>query len=302
MLSTIPSAPATTSQDPALAQKARFADYLELTKPRLSFLSVLTAVAGFFCAPEFEITPAFFWMILGASACAGGVAALNQWMEADTDALMRRTESRPIPGGRVAPGSAFVLGWALALAGLAVLFANVNGLAAFYALATVVIYLALYTPAKRRSRFSTEIGAAAGALPPLIGWAANEHRAAPFAWMLFGILLLWQIPHFMAIAWIHRRDYGRVAFPMLAVRDNTGSQVAVYSLSCTIALVAVSALPFFISNAGAAYLAVTLASGIFFAWRALCFLAARQREPAARRLFFASLIWLPVQLAALALA
>lgn len=280
---------------------ARFSALFELTKPRLSALSVLTGLAGFFCAPRFEITPAFYWMISGAAACAGGVAALNQWLESDTDAIMLRTASRPIPSGRIAPGSAFVLGWTLCLAGLAVLFANVNGLAAFFALATIITYVGLYTPAKRSSRFSTELGAVAGALPPLIGWAANEHRTVPLAWILFGILLLWQIPHFMAIAWVHRDDYKRASFPMLAVRDASGGRVAAYALVCTIALVAVGALPFFIAKSSAAYLLTTLVLGGFFITRAVAFLTSAPREPAARRLFFASLFWLPLQLTALAL-
>lgn len=300
MLSSPPSA--TAPHGAALPKKtARFADYLELTKPRLSALSVLTALAGYFCADGFEITSAFYSMLIGAAACAGGVAALNQWLEAGTDALMRRTASRPIPGGRITSGSAFVLGWALTLAGLATLFVRVNGLSAFCALATVITYLALYTPAKRRSRFSAEIGAVAGALPPLIGWAANDHRSAPFAYILFFILFLWQIPHFMAIAWMHRRDYERAAFPMLAVRDGGGGRVAAYSLLCAIALVAVGALPFFIARAGVAYLAATLALGGYFVMRAAAFLLSRQRETAARRLFHASVIWLPLQLAALVL-
>lgn len=288
-------------------QPLRFATvlsaHIELTKPRLSALSVLTAIAGFFCAPDFEITPAFFWMITGASLCAGGVAALNQWMEADTDARMARTASRPIPSGRIAPGSAFVLGWAMSMAGLAILYASTNGLAAFFALATNVAYLAFYTPAKRRSRFSTEIGAVAGALPPLIGWAANEHRVVSISWILFAMLFLWQIPHFMAIAWIHRRDYETVAFPMLAVRDGTGRRVAAYSVVCTAALTVAGTLPYFVNRASLLYLGITLVLGSWFMARAVCFfLAKSRREQAAKKLFFASIAWLPLQLLALACA
>ena len=284
---------------PDLAAKAQFRDYLELTKPRLSFLSVTTAVVGYFSARGEWAPSVFFPMLLGTSLAAGGVASLNQWMESDTDALMKRTADRPIPSGRVTPGSAFVLGWAFCSAALALLFAKVNGLAAFFALATIVSYLALYTPAKRWSRWSTEIGAVAGAFPPLIGWAAADQHNSSLGWILFGVLFFWQIPHFMAIAWTYRKDYDAVHFPMLAVRDASGSRVARWSLIATVALVAVSGLPTALGLTSLYYLVVTLALGGWFIARAIAFLRAAPRETTARRLFFASIIWLPLQLAAL---
>jgi heme o synthase len=294
--------PALTATSPALSTpvaKARFSDYLELTKPRLSLLSVMTAVVGYFSVRTAWDAPIFVATLLGTSFAAAGVAALNQWMECETDAVMKRTADRPLPSGRVAPGSAFVLGWALCAAGLAVLFAKVNGLAAFFALATIVSYLALYTPAKRWSRWSTEIGAVAGAFPPLIGWAAAEGKITALGWVLFGLLFFWQIPHFMAIAWTYRRDYDAVHFPMLAVRDETGAKVARWSLIATVAVAVVSALPTVLGLASVYYLTVTLALGSWFTLRAVAFLRAAPRENAARRLFFASIIWLPLQLAAL---
>jgi len=293
---------ATISASPTLpdsAAKAQFRDYLELTKPRLSFLSVTTAVVGYFSARGAWEPSVFFPMLLGTSLAAGGVAALNQWMESDTDALMKRTADRPIPSGRVTPGSAFVLGWALCSAALAILFAKVNGLAAFFALATIVSYLAVYTPAKRWSRWSTEIGAVAGAFPPLIGWAAADQHNSSLGWILFGVLFFWQIPHFMAIAWTYRKDYDAVHFPMLAVRDASGGKVALWSLIATVALVAVSALPSIMGLTSFYYLTLTLALGSWFIARAIAFLRAAPRETAARRLFFASIIWLPLQLATL---
>jgi len=294
--------PALTPSPPALslpATRARFSDYLELTKPRLSLLSVTTAVVGYFATRTPWEAPIFFSMLLGTSCAAGGVAALNQWMESDTDAVMKRTADRPLPSGRVAPGSAFVLGWALCAAGLAVLFAKVNGLAAFFALATIVSYLALYTPAKRWSRWSTEIGAVSGAFPPLIGFAAAEGRITALGWILFGLLFFWQIPHFMAIAWTYRRDYDAVHFPMLAVRDDTGSKVALWSWFATVAVGVVSALPFAFALTSRYYLMTTLALGSWFVYRATAFLRATPREAAARTLFFTSIVWLPLQLAAL---
>jgi len=284
---------------PAKAAKAHFRDYLELTKPRLSFLSVTTAVVGYFSNRESWEPSVFFPMLLGTSLAAGGVAALNQWMESDTDALMKRTADRPIPSGRVAPGSAFVLGWALCVVALAILFAKVNGLAAFFALATIIAYLAFYTPAKRWSRWSTEVGAVAGAFPPLIGWAAADGRVSALGWTLFGLLFFWQIPHFMAIAWTYRKDYDAVHFPMLAVRDASGRKVALWSLIATVAVVVVSAAPAVQGLTTPYYLVATLVFGGWFIGRAITFLRATPRETAARRLFFASIIWLPLQLAAL---
>jgi protoheme IX farnesyltransferase len=281
------------------AAKATFGDYLELTKPRLSFLSVATAVVGYFAVrAEFD-TARFLYTLLGTSLAAAGVAALNQWMESDTDALMKRTAHRPIPSGKVATGSAFVLGWALSFIGLGVLFAKVNGLSAFFALATIVCYLALYTPAKRYSRWSTEIGAVAGAFPPLIGWAAAENHVSALGWILFAILIFWQIPHFMAIAWTYRHDYEAVHFPMLPVRDPGGLKVARWSLVNTIALVVVSLLPTFLHLTSVPYLFVTLVLGGWFLLRALIFLRGKGRDVAAKKLFFASIAWLPLQLAVL---
>jgi len=262
----------------------------------------------------FHSVAVFFLLLLGTAACAGGVAALNQWMESDTDAQMQRTADRPIPTGKIATGSAFVLGWLLCLGGLAVLFRlggplivggpdgfrlPVERLAALFALLTIVAYLACYTPAKRRSRWSVELGAVAGAFPPLIGWAAAENSVGPLGWVLFGVLFFWQIPHFMAVAWTHRRDYARVNFPFLPVRDTEGGRVARWALLNTLALVAVSALPYFLGAATAAYLAVTLLLGAWFVARAAAFLRAETRDAAARKLFLASILWLPLQLAAL---
>ncbi len=283
----------------AAASPARFGDYLELTKPRLSFLSVVTTLVGYVAARPGWYPVEFGATLIGTCCCAGGVAALNQWMESDTDAQMERTADRPIPSGKVATGSAFVIGWGLCMAGLALLFAKVNGPAAFFALLTIITYLAFYTPAKRWSRWSTEIGAVAGALPPLIGWSAAEGGVGPLGWILFGILLFWQIPHFMAVAWVHRNDYARVNFPMLPVRDSEGRWVAAWSLVNTIALVLVSALPALTGFASGYYLVVSLGLGLWFLVRALAFMRSADRDRSARSLFFTSIIWLPLQLGAL---
>ena len=281
------------------AAPAAFSDYLELTKPRLSFLSVLTVLVGYLAALPGRSAWTLLPLLLGTALSAGGVAALNQWMEADTDARMNRTRDRPIPSGRITTGSAFVLGWGLCLGGLAILLAEVNGLSAVFALATLVCYLALYTPAKRWSRWSTEIGAVAGALPPLIGWTAAEGRVSALGWILFGLLFFWQMPHFMAIAWMYRRDYLAVGFPMLAVRDASGAKVAAWSLACATLLVGVTLLPVWLGYCGAAYGLAATVLGAWFLWKALVFLRPAGREQAARRLFFASVLYLPLLLGVL---
>lgn len=279
--------------------QARFSDYLELTKPRLSLLSVLTALVGYLATRPPSDGWKFFFLVVGTSLAAAGVAALNQWLEHDTDAQMKRTADRPIPTGKVATGSAFILGVLMCILSLFLLFALVDPLAALFTLLTIFSYLGWYTPAKRRSRWSTEIGAIAGAFPPLIGWAAGEGRVTALGWILFGILFFWQIPHFMAVAWTYRKDYSAVHFPMLPVRDESGRSVAIWSLINTVALVIVSVLPAFLGLATYYYLVVAVAGGVWFLWRAVAFLRPETRDRAARTLFFTSIGYLPLVLCGL---
>jgi protoheme IX farnesyltransferase len=280
---------------------ARFADYLELTKPRLSLLSVMTALVGYLAArPPFD--PLRLGLLaLGTSLAAGGVASLNQWMEGETDGRMSRTAQRPIPAGKIAGGSAFVLGWLMCIASLMLLFAGVGKLAALFALLTIACYLGWYTPAKRSSRWSTEIGALAGALPPLIGWSAARGGVSALGWMLFGILFFWQIPHFMAIGWTYRRDYSGVNFPMLPVRDDTGVGASRWAFAATCFLLVVSLLPTAFGLASPWYGGVALVLGSWFVWRAARFLRPAQRDASARALFLFSLAYLPLVLGALVL-
>lgn len=292
-----PASPSSSAAAPAPLMR----DYLELTKPRLSFLSVTTAAIGYLAVQSGHGWMHFGIAMFGTALAAGGVATLNQWLECDTDAQMRRTKDRPIPAGRITTGTAFVLGSLLSIASLGILYARVNPLAALFALLTIISYLGVYTPAKRWSRFSTELGAVAGAFPPLIGWAAAEGRITTLGWILFGILLFWQIPHFMAIAWIYRRDYGTVHFPMLPVRDERGDRVAAWSLINTVALIVVSLLPPLLGYTTWAYGAAAALAGAWFAWCAIRFLRRDAREQTARKLFHASLAYLPAVLAALVL-
>jgi protoheme IX farnesyltransferase len=278
---------------------ARFSDYVELTKPRLSLLSVLTALVGYYAARPAPGLARVGFLALGACLAAGGVAALNQWIESDTDARMQRTADRPIPSGKIAGGSAYVLGWAMCFIALIIIFTQVGRLSALFTLLTIASYLGWYTPAKRWSRWSTEIGAIAGAFPPLIGWSAAEGGVSALGWILFGILFFWQIPHFMAIAWTYRMDYSAVHFPMLPVRDESGGKVAGWSLVATLCLVAVSLAPVALGLASAWYGTAAGVVGAFFLWRAASFMRPAGRDAAARRLFLFSLAYLPILLGAL---
>jgi len=277
----------------------KFGDYLELTKPRLSLLSVFTVLVGYLAARPEHTAGRFALLVVGTLLAAGGVAALNQWMERDTDARMKRTSDRPIPSGKVPDGSAFVMGTLMCIASLFLLFALVNPLSSLFTLLTIISYLWWYTPAKRWSRWSTEIGAVAGAFPPLIGWAAAEGRVSALGWILFGLLFFWQIPHFMAVAWTYRRDYSTVHFPMLPVRDAEGGKVAVWSFLNALALIAVSILPSVLGLTSVYYAVVTVLLGLWFIAQAARFLRADGRDQSARRLFFTTIGWLPLQLGAL---
>ena len=294
----IESAGARPEKEPPRAS-ARLSDYLELTKPRLSLLSVLTAFVGYFAARPAHDPLRVVFLAAGTCLAAGGVAALNQWMEAGTDARMRRTAERPLPTGRIADGSAFVMGWLMCVVALMLTFAKVGKLPALFMLLTIASYLGCYTPAKRFTRWSTEIGAVAGAFPPLIGWSAAEGRVSSLGWILFGILFFWQIPHFMAIAWIYRRDYSAVNFPMLPVLDQTGVRVARWSAVAALLLVLVTLLPYPLGLASPWYAAAAALLGAWFLRRAVDFLRPVERDAAARRLFLYTLAYLPLLLGSL---
>jgi heme o synthase len=277
---------------------ATWRDYLELTKPRLSLMSVITAMVGYLAAVPYTYRD---WsrtglLVLGTALCAAGVAALNQWMEIDTDALMKRTAGRPLPTGHVKPGSAFVLGWALCVAGLVILFTRVNGMSAFLALATIIAYLSIYTPAKRRSRWNTEIGAISGALPPMIGWAAAGRTNPGLGWALFAILYTWQMPHFFSLAWTYRADYRAAGMMMLSVTDPTGDRLARRTFIWSVLLTAAGALPTLLGYCSWYYFAFAAALGLWILRSAFIFLHPDRREVEARKLFRLTLAYLPLLL------
>jgi protoheme IX farnesyltransferase len=231
--------------------------------------------------------------VAGTALVAGGAAVLNQVYERDTDALMRRTRARPLPDGRVPPADARVFGLALALGGLLLLAARASILAALLAAATLIIYLVVYTPMKRRSSLSTLVGAVPGALPPLIGWTASHGSLSLGGAALFAIVFLWQIPHFMAIAWMYRADYAKAGFPMLPVIEPEGRRAGRQAVLYAAALLPVSLVPTAIGLSGTPYLAIAAGLGIALLWLAVRFARARSDE-AARRLFLASIAYLPL--------
>ena len=284
---------------PAAPPRAMWRHYLELTKPRLSALSVSTAMLGYLAAvPHLEWLRTFH-VVLGTGLCAAGVAALNQWMELETDALMKRTAGRPLPTGAVPPGTAFVIGWALCAAGLAVLFKLVNGMSAFLGLATIVAYLSIYTPAKRWSRWSTEIGAISGALPPMIGWAAAGRSNPELGWAMFAILYTWQMPHFFSLAWTYRHDYAAAGMPMLSVVDPSGRKVARRAFIWTVLLAVAGASPTLLGYCSWYYFAFAAVLGVWMLRHAVLFLDPARRDTEARRLFRVTLAYLPLLLGAL---
>jgi protoheme IX farnesyltransferase len=291
--------PPAPAEIPAAPPRATWRHYLELTKPRLSALSVSTAMLGYLAAvPHLEWLRTFH-VVLGTGLCAAGVAALNQWMELETDALMKRTAGRPLPTGAVPPGTAFVIGWVLCAAGLAVLFKLVNGMSAFLGLATIVAYLSIYTPAKRWSRWSTEIGAISGALPPLIGWAAAGRSNPELGWAMFAILYTWQMPHFFALAWTYRHDYAAAGMPMLSVVDPSGRKVARRAFIWTVLLAVAGASPTLLGYCSWYYFAFATLLGLWILRHAVLFLDPSRRETEARRLFRVTLAYLPLLLGAL---
>jgi protoheme IX farnesyltransferase len=269
-------------------------DYFALTKPRLNFLVVATSAAGYYLGgPPSADVPLMAQAVAGTALVAAGAAVLNQLYERDTDALMRRTRLRPLPDGRVSPVEAGVFGLALSLAGLALLAARANWLAAALALATLIVYLIVYTPMKLRTPLSTLVGAIPGALPALIGWTASHGAIDRGGATLFAIVFLWQIPHFMAIAWLYRDDYGKAGFPMLSVIDPEGRRAGRQAVVYAMALLPVSLLPAFVGLSGTVYLASALMLGIALLVLSVRF-ARTRTEASARVLFFGSITYLPL--------
>lgn len=237
--------------------------YVVLTKPDVTFLVVITTVAGFYLGSTGRID----WSLLahtlfGTMLVAGGTAALNQFFERQMDAVMRRTAARPLPSGLLQPGEVFLFGLGTIILGSTWLALAVNGLASLLALATTILYLGLYTPLKTRTTLATAVGAFPGALPPLIGWAAARGSLSLGAWILFAILFCWQFPHFFSIAWMYREDYARAGIRMLPVVDRTGDATFRQIVGMSAVLVPVSLLPSVVGMAGIRYFFGALVLGM----------------------------------------
>ena len=272
----------------------RFADFLALTKPRLNSLVVVTAGVWYYLGTVDRLDLIVgLHVLVGSGLVAGGAAALNQVAERDLDGTMRRTQQRPLPAGRIRPIEGYVFGTGLAALGLAELSAGANATAAIVALATLVSYVAIYTPLKRRTSWSTVVGAVPGALPPVIGWTAARGGLTPEAWAVFAIVFLWQLPHFHALSWLHRDDFRRAGIPLVAVQDTDGRRASTHALLFTAALVPTSLTPFFVGLAGSTYLIFAFLLGVTFFLLAVGFARARTTRRA-RALFLGSLVYLPL--------
>ena len=290
-------APAASSVPHANAEPGILADVLDLTKARLNLLVLITTFVGYWMGAPGAID----WVrlaqaVLGTALCAASAAAFNQLWEVKVDALMARTASRPIAAGRMTGGAAFWIALALGIAGTAWLALSTNLLSAILAAGTIVIYVLLYTPMKRYTAWCTLVGAVSGALPPVVGWAAASPRLSLGAWVLFGVLFAWQMPHFLAIAWMYRDQYREAGLVMLKRDDHTGLPTAIISLLFTFLLTAVTLVPFNTGLGGSIFLGGALVINSMFFLAALHFCADRSR-PVARRLFFASILYLPLILA-----
>lgn len=273
--------------------------YADLVKARLTLLVLLTTLVGFYVGHQGAMNYLLmFHALLGTALVASGAAALNQLLEREHDAKMRRTASRPLPSGRLQPVTVMLFGGVCALVGTIYLAVLVNPLTSVLGAVSLVSYLFIYTPLKRLTWLNTAVGAVPGALPPLMGWAAARGELSGGGWALFAILAFWQMPHFFAIAWIYKDEYAKAGFQMLPSVDPDGSRTAYQSVSHTLGLLPVSLTPFLFHLAGPVYLASALVLGAAYLGCAIQF-ARRLDLPSARRLFFASIIYLPLLLIAL---
>ena len=283
------------------APPSTLASFYELTKPRMNFLVVMTTFVGFYMASRGAIDWALLLhTILGTALTAAGASVLNQYLERDFDALMPRTRNRPLPAGHVSPAHALVFGTILGVLGVAYLTLFVNSLTAIVGLATLASYVWVYTPLKRHTTLNTVIGAVPGALPPVMGFTAVTNVMSSEGLALFGILFFWQLPHFLAIAILYRKDYAAGGFLMLPCVDESLDLTSRQILLWGAALVPVSLLPTMLGMTGALYFgAATLLGLAFFTFGISC--AVTKTRTDARKLFFASIIYLPVLLVVMAL-
>ena len=265
----------------------------ELTKPEITFQVTLSALAGYLMGTWDALDG---WhlagTLLGTALTAAGVGTLNHYFERDFDAAMRRTARRPLPSGRVSPATARYLGMLLVFAGIGLLCPVANALTAALAILTVLLYLYVYTPLKRRTKYNTLIGTIPGALPALGGWTAATGNLALGGWTLFAILAVWQMPHFLSLAWMYRKDYERAHYQMLPVVEPDGHSTALQTLAFTALLIPLGLGPYLVGIAGPVYLIGALLLGLYFLRPALVFYRTRQVQDA-RRVLRASIVYIP---------
>lgn len=275
------------------ARRAAFPEFLTLTKPRITLLVVATTLVGFYLGAQEAVSVwLLFHALLGTALTAAGASALNMALEWETDAKMRRTESRPIPSGRLSMMQGLLFGSALCLSGSVYLLFFVNGLTAILAALTALLYLFAYTPLKKRSSICTIVGAIPGAIPPMMGWTAVRNSLDFEAWWLFAILFLWQLPHFLSIAWLYREDYERGGFPMLPVIDKEGRQTSRQILLETLALLCITLLPATLRVFQPVYFVGAFGLGAIFFYMGFR-LARTKSSGSARRLLLTSVVYLP---------
>jgi len=276
-----------------VAEKSRATVFSELFKMRLTTLVLLTTLVGFYLGSRGPVSwLLMFHTLFGTALLAAGAAALNQWLEREYDGKMNRTQDRPLPSGRLKADTVLLIGGLCGMLGLIYLALAVNLLTAVLGAITISSYLFIYTPLKRVTTLNTVIGAIPGALPPLMGWTAARGQISAEGWSLFAILCFWQLPHFLAIAWMYRDQYAKAGFVMLPVVDPTGERTGRQALSHTLGLLPVSLFPFLFKMVGPIYLAGAFLLGLAFLWCAFQF-SRRLTLQRARLLFFASIIYLP---------
>ncbi len=279
---------------PALADKSWVAVYADLFKARLTLLALITMVVGVYLGSQGTVEYSrLLHALIGTALVACGASALNQLLERDFDACMRRTCDRPLPSGRLQPQTVFYIGLAASLFGVVYLELMTNFMTALLGAVTLISYVFIYTPLKRITWLNTAVGAVPGGLPPLMGWAAARGELSLEAASLFAIQALWQIPHFMAIAWIYRDEYARAGFRMLPVLDPKGRRTSRHALAHALLLLPISLVPFVLGISGAAYLSGALVLGLVFVWCAVRF-SHRLSIPSARQLFYVSILYLPL--------
>jgi protoheme IX farnesyltransferase len=280
--------------DAAITPRERIAAFVELTKPRITFLIVLTSAAGFYLASAGSVNYRLLLSsMFGITLLSSGVATINQYMERDLDGLMRRTANRPLPTGKLLPWEALAFGAGLIVLSELYLAIMVNPLTALMGLTVIAGYLFGYTPLKTKTSLSTMVGAFPGAVPPLIGWTAARGELSLEAWVLFAIMFLWQFPHFLAIAWMYREDYARAGILMLPVVEPEGRVTSQQIVVYTVMLLPVSLLPYALGVSGKIYLVCAAVLGLLFLYSSVRAAISLSRQEA-RRLLLASVIYLPL--------